>query len=58
MGKSQMLIRNRATTQPHTALRYGGASPVKHDTQSIAGTTAEARRGNSGEPPLIPAETA
>lgn len=37
-----------SSTQPHTALRYGGASPVKHDTQSIAGTTAEAKRGNSG----------
>ncbi|KAK4684558.1 hypothetical protein P7C73_g5618, partial [Tremellales sp. Uapishka_1] len=38
-----------ATQSPHPSLAYGGASPIKNDSPTVAGTTAAGRRGNSGD---------
>lgn len=39
----------RASANPHASLKYGGSSPVSHGQQTVAGTTPESRKGNSGE---------
>ena len=39
----------RPSAQPHTNLKYGGASPVDPSKPTVAGTTPESRRGNSAD---------
>lgn len=40
---------HRASSQPHGGLKYGGASPVDPSKPTVAGTSAESRRGNSAD---------
>jgi hypothetical protein len=39
----------RPSSQPHTNLKYGGASPVDPSKPTVAGTTPDARRSNSAD---------
>jgi hypothetical protein len=39
----------RPSSQPHTGLKYGGASPIDPTKASVAGTSPESRRGNSAD---------
>lgn len=49
-GKGDALKKSGPTSaSPHPSLAYGGASPVDPQAKTVAGTSEQARKGNSGE---------
>jgi hypothetical protein len=47
--RSNRRLTSRPSSQPHSGLKYGGASPVDPSKPTVAGTSPESRRGNSAD---------
>ncbi|KAJ9119549.1 hypothetical protein QFC22_003258 [Naganishia vaughanmartiniae] len=52
-GKGDALKKSGPTSaSPHPSLGYGGASPVDPEAKTVAGTSQQARKGNSADPDI------